>query len=165
MAEQAIGPPVADEAVVVGETPCGKPMQCLPGAAVVERSRRPVTLNARARLVTHPARLGIESRGRSVTAQTPERGVALGRMGAMAIGANRRGVAAGARAPLRPGIIFVPGQISVRAQPDLVVVERLEGSPPLPAGRGNRWWSDSHRNWGRLTRDADPRGSPRSVCP
>ena len=134
MAEQTIGPPVTDEAVVVGETPRRKPMQCLPGAAVVERSRGPVTLNARTRLVTHPARLGIESRGRSVTAQTPERGVALGRMGAMATGANRRGVAADARAALRPGIVIVPGQISVRAQPELVVVGRLEGSAPCQQG-------------------------------
>jgi hypothetical protein len=88
-----------------------------------------VTLNARTRLVTHSARLGIESGGWPVTAQPPESGVALGRMGAMAIGANWRGVAADARAALRPGIIFVPGQISVRAQPDLIVVERFEGSP------------------------------------
>ena len=130
MAELTIGPPVADEAVVVGETPCGKTMQCLPGAAVVERRRGPVTLNARTRLVAHPAGLGVESGGWPVTTQPPERGVALGRMGAMAIGAGGRGVAAGARTPLRPGIVIVPSQIGVRAQPDLVVVERLEGSPP-----------------------------------
>jgi hypothetical protein len=64
-----------------------------------------------------------------VPAQPPERGVALGRMAAMAAGANRRGVAPGARAPLGPGLVFVPGQIGVRVQPELVVVARFETSP------------------------------------
>ena len=128
MADEAIGPPVADVAVVVGKTPCRESVQGTPGPAVIERRCRPVTLDARAGLVTHPAGLGIERRSGSVTAQAPERGVALGRMGAMAIGANRRGVATGARAPRSPGLVFVPGQIRVRAQPDLVVVARLQGS-------------------------------------
>ena len=128
MALQAISAPVADVAVVVGKTPRRESMQGAPSPAVVERRGCPMALNARPGLVTHPAFLGIECRGWSVTAQPPERRVAFGQVRAMASGAGGRGVTAGARAPRSPGLVLVPGQIGVRAQPELVVIARLEGS-------------------------------------
>ena len=78
MALSAISAAVADVAVVVGKTPRRESMQVAPSPAVVERRGCPVALNARSGLVTHPAFLGIECRGWSVTAQTPERRVAFG---------------------------------------------------------------------------------------
>lgn len=128
MALLAVGAAVADVAVVVGETASREPMHRSPGPAVVERSRGPVTLNTSTRCVTGAARLGIKGRGHTVPAQPPERSVALGWMRAMAIDARRRGVAVGAGAALGAGLIFVPWQIGVRAQPALVVVARFQGS-------------------------------------
>ena len=128
MTRQAIGTPVTDVAVVVGKTARRKPMHLAPCPTVVERRGGSVALDARSGLVTHAAGLGIEGRGWSVPTQAPERRVALGRMAAMAVGANRRGVAARARASLGPGFVLVPGQIGMRAQPHLVVVARLECS-------------------------------------
>jgi len=125
---QAIGTPVTDVAVVVGKTARRKPVHLAPGPTVVERRRGSVALNAHSRLVTHAARLGIEGRCWSVPAQPPQRCMALGRMGAMAAGANRRGVAAGARTSFGSGLVLVPGQIGVRAQPDLIVVARFDSA-------------------------------------
>jgi len=85
----------------------------VPQPAVTERRRCSWTLNAPTRRVTHPARFRIEGCGGSMTAQAPECGVTLGRVGAMTTGADGRGVAAGTRAPLCPDIVFVPGQIGV----------------------------------------------------
>lgn len=126
MTRQAIGTPVTDVAVVVGKTARRKPVHLAPGPTVVERRRGSVALNAHSRLVTHAARLGIEGRGWSMPAQPPQRRVALGRMAAMTAGTGWRGVAAGARTSFGSGLVFVPGQIGMRAQPDLIVVARFD---------------------------------------
>jgi len=147
VADEAIGPPVADVAVVVGKTPCRESVQGTPGPAVIERRCRPVTLDARAGLVTHPAGLGIERRSGSVTAQAPERGVALGGWVRWQLVQTGEAWQRAHERPAAPASSSSQGRFACERNQTWLWSRGFKVRADPPAGPGNRWWSDNRHSW------------------